>query len=76
VRLRILAWGSTLDAMSTNAGTKRFWLRPFQQDGEPLLNPRVVRARTQDGAVKKLVRWLQWEGYEIEGLSVHVEELQ
>lgn len=59
--------------MST--ATKRYWLRPFQADGEPLLNPRILRARTQDGAVKKLVRWLQWEGYEVEGLCVHLEAL-
>lgn len=74
VRLHIIAWRPTLDVMST--ATKRYWLRPFKADGEPLLDPRVLRARTQEGAVKKLVWWLDLEGYELEGLCVHVEELE
>jgi hypothetical protein len=58
------------------AAERRFWIQPFDNDDRPLLNPRVVKARTPDGAVKKLVRWLDWEGYDLEGLCVHIEEIK
>jgi hypothetical protein len=45
------------------------------EGGKQILNPRTLTARTEDGAVKKLVRWMQWEGYEVEGLCVHLEEI-
>lgn len=73
VRLRILAWGVNLGPMSK--GLRQFRVQPFTESGEPVLNPRVVATRTEDGAVKRLVRWMQWEGYTVEGLCVHIEEL-
>jgi hypothetical protein len=51
----------------------RYLVQPITEAGHPVLNPRTVQARTEDGAVKKLVRWMQLEGYEVEGLCVQLE---
>lgn len=73
VRLQILCWRPTLEAMPKPL--KTFRVQPYNESGKALLNPRTLNARTEDGAVRKLVRWLQWEGYEVEGLCVHLEEI-
>lgn len=71
--LRIVCWRSSLDAMPKPLKTYR--VQPFTEDGKAVLNPRTIQTRTEDGAVKKLVRWMQYEGYEVEGLCVHLEEI-
>ena len=71
--LRIISWRSSLEAMPKPL--KTFRVQPYNESGKAVLNPRTLNARTEDGAVKKLVRWLQWEGYEVEGLCVHLEEI-
>ena len=74
VRLRILAWGDTVEGIMSKK-LRVFRVQPHDSSGEPILNPRAIQARTEDGAVRKLVRWLEWEGYEVEGLCVHLEEI-
>jgi hypothetical protein len=71
MRLIIRAWRPTLSGM---ADKKRFWIRAVGADGLELVGWRRITARTERGAVAKLARWMEWEGYDIDNVCVHIEE--
>lgn len=54
---------------------KAYRVQPFTESGDPVLSARILQTRTEDAAIKRLVRWMQLEGYEVEGLCVHLEEV-
>lgn len=71
--LHIVCWRDRLDAMSPR---RKYWVQPMTSAGDAVLDARMITARTEDGAVKRLVRWMLWEGYEVEGLCVYLEEVE
>jgi hypothetical protein len=54
---------------------RSFLVQPLTASGDAVLQARLLYAKNEDVAVKRLVRWMCWEGYEVEGLCVAVEEV-